>query len=660
MVLRKDELEVQLKDEHELIRDGVLRDDSPLDDSPEFSRLCDACRVGDLKGCQEAIASGVNINARDLFDYTPLILASLCGHYETVRLLLESGALCERDTFQGERCLYNALNNRIRNLLLQYDYSKSTDPLQPFAAHITFLLTKEEPKTSDICLTASSSTWNLHKFILSARSPYFSHKLHDAPETTLWKLANTIPPEAFQIALRYLYLGDVPSDLGLSSKSQVTEEEVFKGIDKVSKQLEIESLWEGILAGSDRRIARQRHQDEIARGRAQIETWYRDNVLRHKIEIDSSKAQDVKWTRDNGIFADVLLRADEDTTSEDASPGIETPNASTNNIPIGPARSPSRSRQPPKKKSVLFPVHRAMLLRCDYFQTMFTSSFLEAQLTPHLQIISVACTPSVLEIVLDFLYTENCHIPIEEALDVLFAADMLFLEKLKTKAATVISTIGNGTMNLPHADINNVEREGDAAEVDADVEVEKINVYDVIRAGWFLKIQRLEEFSARYLAYRLEQYIDEEEFEELIQESASRIEKRQETDSIELLDDIRYYLSERFRLRFEDSGLEEIMNDDPTDTTPTPDANTNPNLSISTSTSKNTNIIIDTKANENENENENVNVNVVVNETDPFMNGEIKTLDGEIAGDEFAADAINYQVLLGKIDGLLERLKLDA
>lgn len=44
-----------------------------------------------------------------------------------------------------------------------------------------------------------------------------------------------------------------------------------------------------------------------------------------------------------------------------------------------------------------------------------------------------------------------------------------------------------------------------------------------------------------------------------------------------------------------------------------------------------------------------------------FLNGgEIRTLDGDLAGDEFAADAINYQVLLGKIDGLLERLKLDA
>jgi len=45
---------------------------------------------------------------------------------------------------------------------------------------------------------------------------------------------------------------------------------------------------------------------------------------------------------------------------------------------------------------------------------------------------------------------------------------------------------------------------------------------------------------------------------------------------------------------------------------------------------------------------------------DPFSNGQIRTLDGEIAGDEFASDAINYQILLRKIDALLVRLKLDA
>lgn len=40
--------------------------------------------------------------------------------------------------------------------------------------------------------------------------------------------------------------------------------------------------------------------------------------------------------------------------------------------------------------------------------------------------------------------------------------------------------------------------------------------------------------------------------------------------------------------------------------------------------------------------------------------GAVRTLDGEVAGDEFTQDAINYQILLGKIDRLLDRLRLDA
>lgn len=38
----------------------------------------------------------------------------------------------------------------------------------------------------------------------------------------------------------------------------------------------------------------------------------------------------------------------------------------------------------------------------------------------------------------------------------------------------------------------------------------------------------------------------------------------------------------------------------------------------------------------------------------------IRTLDGEVVADEFDSDSINYQILLEKIDKLLERLKLDA
>ena len=43
-----------------------------------------------------------------------------------------------------------------------------------------------------------------------------------------------------------------------------------------------------------------------------------------------------------------------------------------------------------------------------------------------------------------------------------------------------------------------------------------------------------------------------------------------------------------------------------------------------------------------------------------MSNGIVTTLDGEMVGDELEGDAINYQILLRKIDGLLDRLKLDA
>lgn len=77
MVNRKVDIELSLQEEARLIQDGKLREDSPLDLSLPFTKLCEACRRGDLKSCQESLQVGANINARDLYDYTPLILVSI-------------------------------------------------------------------------------------------------------------------------------------------------------------------------------------------------------------------------------------------------------------------------------------------------------------------------------------------------------------------------------------------------------------------------------------------------------------------------------------------------------------------------------------------------------------------------------------------------------
>ena len=76
MAIRKFELEAKLKDDNKLIRTGVIRNEHPLDTSPEFLEFLEACRRGDLKSCQELISAGVNINAKDNYDYTPLVVVS--------------------------------------------------------------------------------------------------------------------------------------------------------------------------------------------------------------------------------------------------------------------------------------------------------------------------------------------------------------------------------------------------------------------------------------------------------------------------------------------------------------------------------------------------------------------------------------------------------
>lgn len=493
-------------------------------------------------------------------------------------------------------------------------------------------------------------------------------------------------------------MGDGPS-------TGYTGSEILAGTDKISKHLEIQSLSQLILDGEDRRLARQRRAELITEGRDHLEKWFRNNVLRHALMVDCDKADGVKWDRDNAIFADVLLRADEDVEESGVIAGTDDPDGSETaasfknelGIPLDSQKSQpaprGHSRSRTVRRSKLFPCHRAMLIRSEFFLTMFSSSFREAQRTPHLQIIPIACSPAVLEIILLFLYTEKTDFPLDMAVDVLFAADLLFLEKLKIKAAVVISTLGNGTATALPTEADDGARDD-----------ESIDIYEILRVAWLTRVQRLETFAARYMAYRLESYIEDPAFAEIVKESAGRISARQETDSIELVDDIRWYLSERFRLRFEDSGLEDLMEEgqkkeqqqqqqqldedqvqddqrrhkEREDGTELPLPNWGTGLPTQNQHSHQhqhqqpfQEIIYD--------DDEAVDMSKRPPPTatgDPAANptrtpahkapsevdegGVVRTMDGNLAVDEFARDAINYRILLGKIDQLLERLKLDA
>ncbi|KAG6146193.1 hypothetical protein E4U28_000984 [Claviceps purpurea] len=641
-----------------------LRDANPLDQSDEFKAFILACRHGDLPKCQEYINRGVNINGRDSFDYTPLILASLCGHFELVRLLLDSGANAERNTFQGERCIYNALNNKIRKLLLQYDFSKTSDPHVYWSSHISSLLARTTPWTSDFTLKAGSQSFPLHKFLLASRTPFFQQKFQSTPGLASWTLEDSAPVEAFSIVLRHIYLDDSPTDLvtptagSVSFKEHEGEEQgggekvekALKGVEELSKQLGLEQGWDG-EAAKDRRLARQRFLDEEERALKQLREFFTSKILANKVVVDADQASNVKWmSNDNPAFADVLLRADEpddtynnnnDVDTVESAPANVVPTPPPNGQPASIHASPSSDTHSskPARRCVLYPVHKAMLIRSEYFSKMFSGDFLESQHAEHLRIITIDVSPPVLELVLTYLYIENPIIPLQHALDVLYAADMLFLDALKTKAAQAISALGNPTTTTTGAPLQHTPKPHQVVSPNDDpLETEPINIYDVVHAAWDLRVRRLEEFAARYLAYHLEDYIDDPDFHDLIRESASRIKKREETDSIELLDDIRHYLSDRFRLRFPDTRLDQLMEGG--------DEEGGQEGEDATGTGK-------------KDEEASVGGHGEEGAAEPGCGLHSEEPDA-VTEDAFASDAIHHQLLLDKIEDMLEGLKLSA
>lgn len=116
---------------------------------------------------------------------------------------------------------------------------------------------------------------------------------------------------------------------------------------------------------------------------------------------------------------------------------------------------------------------------------------------------------------------------------------------------------------------------------------------------------------------------------------------------------LRYYLSERFRLRFEDAGLDKMMDENAA-------VAIGQGKAESASNRKGPHI-----ANYSSNSTDAIKAEATDgprSDGNELLFGALdeRNDEEESEGDEFEGDAIKYQVLLGKIDALLERLNLDA
>ncbi|KAI9253547.1 hypothetical protein BY458DRAFT_521795 [Sporodiniella umbellata] len=471
--------------------------DDELDETI-FEELCAAAKEGDIEKV-ESLVNNFNapINIVDDWQCSPLYWACLCGHYVVVKFLLENGAQCDRNTFQGERCLYGALNSNVRNLLLSYKLTKAVDENQPYLLffHHLFELYDHADLTFEIPLVGQSHEFFVHKFVLATRSDYLAKNLlgrwWDQDRVRFQK--SLIYPASWRTVLRYLYTGYVDHDV---------EEDILENTVFAAKHLGLDHLHANLLEGA--RGAQKSSKQETTRLRNDFENLF-DRLILLAIEAvydGSTWIQTGEWKTETGenpemFFVDTVLRLDGD---------------------------------------VLFPCHRAFLCRSEYFRTLLNGSFSECD-KAKIQVRYTAGTkiqvsmmelsdvdPDIFYYILQFIYTDKCAIQAEDAYDVLLVADMLLIDRLKALAAIAITN---------H-------------------EEPVINVYELIDTAIELEVDRVEQYCIKYFADHLDSHIKQPEFRQLIQKSAQTIKKREKTDTIPFIDDLRYFLGKKYFIADED------------------------------------------------------------------------------------------------------------
>lgn len=388
------------------------------------------------------------------------------------------------------------------------------DISQPFAAHISSFLVKPLIKVSDITFNPAESdiSFTVHRFILAARSDYFARNL-----ATRWghkstvKLAGGIQDSAFSFILKYIYLFDQPLP--------IRDEILMENLKVAARKLELTGLLEHIndvlsVTNTDSETPNPPSQAQRRRDQRELDMW----KARLQFEVFLEKKI---------VDRKVVLGPEDDDLTEDQMSQLCQADASPDVLLEVELQDGG---------AVYYPCHKAMLVRSEYYLAMFTSSFMEGRNETDITTTNPNSLPiiqfpvdsiEVAELVLTYIYTDKTDVPIDKAMEVLYAADMLLLERLKTFSSITITNCGN---DLP----------------------ENLSIFEILRAGWALRIDRLEKYVARYIADHLDQYIALEEFREIIIESARRIEARQETDTIELVDDIRFYLAKKYGIIFED------------------------------------------------------------------------------------------------------------
>uniref|UniRef100_A0A224YHN4 Ankyrin repeat and BTB/POZ domain-containing protein 1 n=1 Tax=Rhipicephalus zambeziensis TaxID=60191 RepID=A0A224YHN4_9ACAR len=171
-----------------------------------------------------------------------------------------------------------------------------------------------------------------------------------------------------------------------------------------------------------------------------------------------------------------------------------------------------------------FLCHKVFLCnRSEYFRALIEDHFTEAsqpssgRQLPVIELQQV--TPDVFGCILHHVYGDmDDRLSADNVWDVLCAADVYLLPDLKRQCGASIARM---------------------------LEVE--TVCGTLRASRLFRLPRLENQCIEFMAKHLAKVVELPEFHEVVREDAKEVKLRQETDSITVIDDIRYYISANAR-----------------------------------------------------------------------------------------------------------------